>query len=434
VLSFSIDSPDIPAKYWDEDPAGMVFLHVNFPTYTSYNPLVPVWCITPCGYGYIHRFFDTSPVSPSGRYVGLTRLPYEDRLPRPGDRADVVIVDLHTGSKKVIAQTAGWDTQLGAQVQWGRDDTELYYNDVDVSTWKAYGIKLNPQSGASMALEGSVYMISSDGRHAASPALEKMGMTQAGYGVIIPEQEIQPNQGAPSDDGIFITDTQTGEKELLVSLREIVEKATPSINLDEYAHGDFYGFHVKWNAAGDRLLFVLRWKPHDEGRKKHNAITVAADGSDIHVAMSEDDWGKGGHHPNWCPDGESMMMNLKIDGILRFIKAPYNGRNIEILAPGLLGSGHPTLHPDEVHILTDAYTYESMTLPDGSVPIRWIDTRDSSEEILVRIPALPDCPGPKLELRVDPHPAWDRDYRRIVFNGVENGKRRVYLADLSELF
>jgi len=36
-------------------------------------------------------------------------------------------------------------------------------------------------------------------------------------------------------------------------------------------------------------------------------------------------------------------------------------------------------------------------------------------------------------LRVDPHPAWDRAYRRLAFNACPDGTRRVYIADLTEV-
>ena len=153
---------------------------MSFPLYEEYGPKVPVWCITPNSFGCIHRFFDTSAISPSGRYVGLTRLPNEDRLPKPGDLAEVVVVDLHTGRENGIARTAGWDTQLGAQVQWGRDDSELFFNDVQSESWKPYCVKMNPATGARKDFDGSIYMVSPDGGYLAAPSLEKLGLTQAG--------------------------------------------------------------------------------------------------------------------------------------------------------------------------------------------------------------------------------------------------------------
>ena len=53
----------------------------RFPHYTRFDPKVPVRCITPDLDGCIHRFFDVSSISPSGRYVGLPRLHAENRLP-----------------------------------------------------------------------------------------------------------------------------------------------------------------------------------------------------------------------------------------------------------------------------------------------------------------------------------------------------------------
>jgi hypothetical protein len=48
-----------------------------FPRYDRFNPAVPVWCVTPNLDRVIHRFHLSSPFSPSGRYLGLTRLSRE---------------------------------------------------------------------------------------------------------------------------------------------------------------------------------------------------------------------------------------------------------------------------------------------------------------------------------------------------------------------
>ena len=118
-----------------------------FPRYTEFDPKVPVWNVTPDMNRVIHRFYDTSPISPSGRYLGIFRLPFEDRRPNPGEIGEVVLVDLYTGKTKTVAESKGWDTQLGAQVQWGATDEELFFNDMDTSIWIPFGIKMNPLTG-----------------------------------------------------------------------------------------------------------------------------------------------------------------------------------------------------------------------------------------------------------------------------------------------
>jgi hypothetical protein len=365
----------------------------------------------------------------------LTRLPYEDRSPRPGDRAEILLVDLHTGETRVVAETRGWDTQLGAQVQWGADDASLFFNDVDVGTWRPFGVRLDPATGVTQKLDGTVYMLSSDGARAASPDLVRIGVTQPGYGVVVPEERVPANDGAPADDGVYVTDTESGRCELLVSLREIVETAEPHLDPAEYVDGDFYAFHVKWNPAGDRLQVVLRWLPRAQearGRMRAQLITMRADGSELRVAVPASLWGRGGHHPNWCPDGEHVLMNLRLDGRnMRFVRVRYDGSGLAPMVDGIEGSGHPTLHPNGRHVLTDAYLREPAAYGDGTVPIRLIDLDARAETTLARVPSTPLVSGPMEALRVDPHPAWDRSFRRIAFNAFLEGSRRVCIADLS---
>ncbi|MBM4036702.1 MAG: hypothetical protein FJ291_33635 [Planctomycetes bacterium] len=75
-----------------------------------------------------------------------------------------------------------------------------------------------------------------------------------------------------------------------------------------------------------RLMLVLRWLPDGVGGMKPNVVTMNADGSDLRIAIPAAEWLEGGHHPDWCPDGEHVMMNLKLDGrTLRLVQARFNG-------------------------------------------------------------------------------------------------------------
>jgi len=412
-----------------------------FPAYTDFSARVPVHCVTPGGTGFIHRFYDSSPFSPSGRYLALTRLPFEDRLPRPGDVAEVVVVDLETGECEVVGDTRGWDTQLGAQVQWGRDDRTLLFNDVDTTSWMPFGVRLDPFSRERNRLDGTIYAVSPDGRWSAAPCLRRCLRTQRGYGVVVPAECIPTNRGAPVDDGIYVTDLVTGASRLLAPTDEIFAQAFPAASHPKYTGGDFYGFHVKWNPQGTRLLFVLRWIPRTwmpwRRKKKYrrfNVVTLDADGSGPRIAVDDATWRKGGNHPNWCPDGEHILMNLNTGGDgLRFARVRYDGTGLTALSRVFRGSGHPTLHPDGHHVLTDAYPQEQVAFGDGTVPIRWLDLRSGEESTLVRIHTRSQHERREIALRVDPHPAWDRSYTRIAFNACPNGRRQVFVADLGDL-
>src|SRR3972149_6721434 len=105
----------------------------------------------------IHRFFGASPISPSGRRLALFRMPYEGRSPRPGDAGEVVVIDLHSGLQRTVAASRGWETQLGANVQWGRSDAEVYFNDVAPRSWRAFAVRMDPASGSRRELQGTVF-------------------------------------------------------------------------------------------------------------------------------------------------------------------------------------------------------------------------------------------------------------------------------------
>jgi hypothetical protein len=159
-----------------------------------------------------------------------------------------------------------------------------------------------------------------------------------------------------------------------------------------------------------------------------------ADGGNLRVAVSAERWARGGHHPNWCPDGEHVLMNLNTQGDgLRFARLSLDGSACETLAPNLPGSGHPTLHPDGRHLLTDVYVDEPLAFDDGTAPIRLVDLDGGVETTLVRIRIRPLAERATGALRVDPHPAWDRGYTRIAFNACPDGRRKVFVADLRDL-
>jgi hypothetical protein len=428
------------------DRAEPVRLSDSFPLYTAFNPLVPVHCATPKLSGCFHRFFNTSPISPSGRYLAVTRLLHEDRLSLLGEEAEIVLVDLVTGQPRVLTKAKGFDSQVGAQAQWGATDNELYFNDLDTKQWRAFGVRLDPLSGERHDLGGPIFEVSRDGRYAASICLLRSAITQRGYGVVVPTELLPRNEGAASDGGVYLTDTATGACRLLVSYKDIVDACGESLRPSQTDRGGgYHGHQLSWNPQGTRLWLALAFnysRPMTSNlggklgthRCEMGLVTLKPDGTDIRVALPFPMWQRqGGNHPCWCQDGEHISMNFRMDGNKHFslVRMCYDGQDLTPLTP-VVGSGHPTLHPDGRHILTDTYQGELPGFRDGTVPIRWIDTAAGADRTLVRIQSRPPYSGPFEALRVDPHPAWDRTFRRVAFNACPTGTRRVYIADIPQ--
>ncbi len=414
----------------------------RFPLYEDFDPLVPVYCVTPGTGRVIHRFFDTSPFSPSNRYMALFRMPYEDRLPQPGDAGEIVVIDLERGDEEVVATTRGWEQQMGANVQWGGSDEEIFFNDVETETWQSRCVKLNPLTREKQSFEGGVYKASPDGRHVLSANMLTMRRTQYGYGVVVPDDKVPRNDELRDDDGLYVTDTTTGSCRLLVSLKHVVETAKPQLQVDP-ALWEFYGFHCKYNPQGTKLIFTIRWFSKDIEPKfdvmsqralKFAVFTMNTDGTDMHTAVPPEQWEKGGHHINWFPDGEHLSMNLNIhrEG-MRFVRVRYDGSGLRTMFDDIVGSGHPTIHPNGRHILTDVYAHEPLAFADGTTPIRLVERDTGEERTVLRIPTRTEHQAVHSVLRVDPHPAWDAGYEFIAFNAYVGGTRRVFAADMRSL-
>ncbi|MCC5839479.1 MAG: hypothetical protein JJT96_05075 [Opitutales bacterium] len=413
-----------------------------FPRYTDFDPKVPVWCVTPDVPGCIHRFFDTAPISPSGRYLAVFQLPFEDRQPEPGETGRVRVIDLQTGENRIVGETCGWEPQMGANVNWGGSDNELYFNDVDTVSWMPFAWKVDPLSGKRQKMEGTVYHASPKGRWLISANMTTMRRTQPGYGVCVPLEKMRWNRVPAKDDGFYLTNTATGKTHLIASLADILAKANPPLRLDDPERYEIYGFHSKFNPQGDRLMVSLRWFPSaSEPRWNLFAtamptvrfawVSMTLDGKEMHCAVGPEEWEKGGHHATWFPDGRRISMNLNIDrDTLRFAQVNADGSGLRKILAHTTGSGHPTIHANGTHILTDTYTDEPMAFGDGTIPLRWIDLESGRETVLVRLNTRQNCADPIL--RVDPHPAWDRSWRYVTFNGFIGGTRRVFVADLKD--
>ncbi len=412
-----------------------------FPRYEQFGPLVPVWCMTPRRAACIHRFFDTSPISPSGRYLAVFQMPFEDRQGRPGEAGQVVLVDLHSGEDRVLAQTCGWEPQMGANINWGGSDHELFFNDVDTATWQAFAWKLDPLTGQRQRMDGTVYHASPDGRWLISANMDTMRRTQPGYGVYLLEDRVRQNIGPVEDDGFYLTDTATGKRRLLASIAAMLSQADPPVQIEDAAGQEIYGFHSKFNPSGDSVMLSLRWFPVrrppvlnmfklDFPAVKYAWVTMPVAGGAKHCAVGPEQWVKGGHHATWFPDGRRISMNLDIDRAgMRFVQVNADGSDLRKMLD-ILGSGHPTVHPSG-HLLTDAYPGEPAGFGDGTIPLRWVDLRTGTERAAVRVNVAQPCKDQVL--RVDAHPAWDRTGRYVTFNAFVGGTRRVYIADMQSL-
>lgn len=385
-----------------------------------------VQVVTPDDGHYMHTFFDINPISPSGRYLVLTKVPFIWRIPYPGDAAQVCIVDLEKNTCTAVYQTTGWGTQLGANTQWGPTDNIVYCN--DVIEGKGVGVEIDINTRKTRILEGPIFGLTPDKKYSYSGDIELINQSQTGYG--IPEyifSKRSAKDSASRDDGIWRTDLQTGKSELFLSVYDIV---SPLPEQDDLVSGKYYIYNVKCNPQNSRLLVVL-FSKGAKGRLgwPMQLVTCKTDGSDIQLAVPDAIWRKGGHHANWHPNGEDIVMNLKLNGRMQFTKFRFDGTGLDVMAGSRVGGGHPSVHPNGGWLLTDAYASEGLSDASGDVPIRLINIASEAESEICRVHTKKLTGG----RRVDPHPVWVDNGGKVVFNSLVEGKRQVLIARTADL-
>jgi hypothetical protein len=404
----------------------------DFRPYKPGGTLAPVACITPDDGFYIHTFFDICPWSPSGRYLAVLRLPFQNHKPDWRDTADVCVVDLKDRTIRTVYTTSAFGMQTGAQVQWGRTDRFLYFNDKSANDGgHAVAIRLDWQTGKATELAGPMYHLAPDESAVIGFNLDLINHVQDGYGcVVAPQDRLKLGAGASRDQGLWYTDLRTNHRRLLLSLAQIYE-ALPDKQL--YRGLALYLFHTKYNRQGTRIMQVVRARDPQspEGAYRHGVlVTFRPDGSDIRVAVSPQLWARKGHHPNWAPDGEHILMNLTPGERMRYCLFRSDGSDFRVVSDNATGTGHPSFDRGGRWIVSDAYPGEPGSLADGSVPVWLLDTRRDRTQTVCNMFALGRVKVGVL--RLDPHPAWSRDGRQVCFNGAPDGRRQVFIADLTQ--
>jgi hypothetical protein len=401
-------------------------IQVRFETYAPGKTVGKVMSITPHDHHFVHTYYDICPFSRSQRFIAATRLSIHDRIPILGDTADVCVIDLHEQTIETVYTTKSWGYQTGANLHWGASDRMLYTNDVIDGIAVCVGIDL--ESGKTLAYAGPMYDIAPDESCVIGFPFELLDITQPGYGVPAkdPKNPKKLPPGAATDEGIWRTDLRTNHKTLLVSLAEtasLIPEPPPQSN------GTFYYWHSKFNKQGTRIMQVLRCLfPDGSGGRNVNVFTYDSGGKNIHRTQSYPIWGHGGGHPNWHPDGKHLLRNLKPDGKRdRLCMIPYDGSDFTVLSETIDGGGHPTIEPNGRYIITDAFPHDGKQY----VKIRLIDLTNQCEETICRIPTIDRETLKEMVMRLDGHPAWSHDYKKVVFQAAPEGKRQLFLADLN---
>lgn len=244
-------------------------------------------------FGYIGHV-QNIPWNGDGRYIVALRTSFQDRMPNPGEPADVVLIDTQNGNRvEKIDESRAWNFQQGTMFYWNPKDADhkLIFNDRDPETNRVFAVVYDiaarkrvreyrfddtPIGNSGVAQRGGYSLGLNYGRMARLRPV-------TGYPGVF---DWNPGEPAPSNDGVFLVDMATGEKRLLVSFADMA-RAVDTKGRELFIN------HTLWNRDDSRIYFYVRGEFGNRDRRIDIPMSIRPDGSGLtaHPYI--------GGHPEW---------------------------------------------------------------------------------------------------------------------------------------
>lgn len=288
-------------------------------------------------FGAKHHFFGyigqakTIAWNEGDRYIVAMRIGFHDRMPEPEDVAEVVLIDTQNGNRiEKVDETRAWNPQQGTMFYWNplAPRTQFYFNDRDPETNKVFAVLYDieqrkrvkeyrfddtPFGNSGVAQDGHAFLGLNYGR---MDRLRKVTGYSGAY-------DWTGETLAPENDGIFIVDTASGEKRLLVSFAQLRDAVRHIAPLAENT-GLFIN-HTLWSRDSSLIYFYCRGD-FDSGEKRVNVpCTIRPDGTGLtaHATFM-------GGHPEWgegpiilgAYEGRQAMYNVLEQRVVGYIGEP----------------------------------------------------------------------------------------------------------------
>ena len=385
--------------------------------------LWPKFRVEPLTRGPIHHFFGYYGICPWNK--GQTHLlsletSFQDRMPRLNDSAGIGLVDASTGRYEKITETRAWNFQQGAFMHWNplKPDSEILYNDRIEN--EIVSIFLDINTGQKRTLPRPVNGISHNGKHALSLTYGRLGRMRkvVSYANVVDPYADEPH---PDKDGVFVMNLQTGEYQLVVSIKQVYELLKN--RHPELEHKHMWFNHTVFN-KNDTRFFLLARSRKDDGGLETGMFTAGIDGSDLREVIP---YGSSVSHFDWRDDKE-IIATFKLDSGGRRHYHFVDGVNkYKRLGNGCLDfDGHCTFSPDQKWIATDIKMKETL---EQSIILHNFESGRCKTLATLTMKEKMFITG---QLRCDFHPRWNRDGTAICFDAIDSrdGSRQLHVADL----
>lgn len=377
--------------------------------------------------------------SPDLRYISVLQTDLNGRLPEPGERCTLGLVDLLEGNRFIpVTTTACWNFQEATMAHWINDD-EIIFNDVRDGRFKA--VVMNWRTKQERVLPMPVSAVSEDRTWALSVNYARLSIVRPDYGYAGDGQDPLEDVEWPEDDGLWRMDLATGETKLILPVAA-ARGLMPQPRRTEGKPGRplAYFCHTIISRDGAKIFFLARsidWfekSVHKTSPWETTSLTVNSDGTGIRRCF-KDGW-KGSHF-NWAPDGSHKLLVTAVwDGDKHEPGSRFDWSPVEFTVGAeekvrRIGAGvldwdwHCLYSPDGKFMSGETYWTKNFERP-------WVLVR-LADGMTMPVGAfyVPEAYR-GTHWRCDLHARYRPDGRQIAFNSAHSGSRQVYIRDIKQ--
>ncbi|NLS76313.1 MAG: hypothetical protein GXY76_03540 [Chloroflexi bacterium] len=294
-----------------------------------------------------HHFFGYYGICPwdiTGRYMLCLESTFHERPPTAQDKAVVGLVETATGRFEPLAETYAWNLQQGTMLHWlpTAPDRQIVFNDRQGDRFVS--VVLDIHTGKRRVLPRPVSGLSHDGRWAVSLNYARLASLRpvVGYAGL---PDLFADKLHPAEDGIYLMDLETGDAQMLVSYQEGYEYLRHIPEVED--HKIWYN-HTIFNRDDSRLSFVIRWNEPGIEIKRTIFVSCSAKGGDLRT-ISE----LGASHFDWRSRNELFGWYTTPEGPGYYLYNDDTREHRRIGKEYLTRDGHCSFTRDGRWVLTD---------------------------------------------------------------------------------
>ncbi len=381
--------------------------------------------LSPANGYHFFGYYDIAAFSADSKRHLCHSVPFWNRMPRPGDAAELGVYEVASGDYRSFASTRTWNFQQGAMLQWipALGDSTIFFNDLD-ERGQYRGVVSDIRAGHRHFLDLPAASLDRLGRWALGINFSRLYAYRPGYGYCHKSDPFKADPH-PDDDGVFLIDMESGASELSLSLQTIWELLEGSVDSED---GEKILInHITFNPSATRYLLLARvMKPTPPWLT--TAITANRDGSDPKILFLNTN----ASHYWWSSDEELIIWGKKNGHERQHLYRIHEPNSaFETINDDFFeADGHCSVSPDGEWLLYDSYPNMATAERWQSLYLYHLQKRQGVELGQFGSMEWPDGNG---DLRCDLHPRWAPDGRTISFDSTHDGHRALYMADLSEI-